>query len=207
MTARFFILICLMFSASADAQNSMPNLPQFGGGNQVRSHGIEPPIRRDLITVTSTRPIARRPNSTYGLMRVVEGTFRIAFRVMANQQEVPISTIGYGGWRSDFILDWTAFTSNGARCNVIRQNLIGIDVFSGGTIGAADSIRSLLESSGAGSVASSTRPTIISADFDCDGAVRPGDSVSIQIKIFTLGYPGWTTATYSSENQQVLSGR
>lgn len=202
----FWAVAFLALPVGASAQNTMPNLPSFGGGSERDSRVVGPPNQPSLLTVAATRPIVSGTGSRTALGPNVEGSFRIAFRVSAPEGNVPFVTIGYGGWRSDFILDWDAYSSQGARCVATRARLAGVDVFSGGTIGASDSLRSLQSQTTAGSVASSTRATIVSADFDCDRPVGPGDTVTVQIKFFALS-GGWRTAAYSFDELLVGAGR
>jgi hypothetical protein len=136
-----------------------------------------------------------------------DGMFRIVFRITARSTPVPFTAIGYGGWRSDYLLDWTATTSAGATCVALRQNAGGLPVYSGGTVGANASIRRLIEEDNGGQFASPRRPTIITADFNCDAAVRPGDRVTVQIRFYVRSASGWGAADYSFEDLQVLAAR
>lgn len=181
------------------SQNTMPNLPRFGGGSHLDGRVQSPPSQSSLLTVTATRPLVILYKGYPHADEPTAGSFRIAFKVTSPSGTVPISTIRYGGYSSDFILDWRAFSSSGANCLVARDKIRGVDTFSGGTIGAGESLRKLMSQNGAGS----TTPTIISADFSCDSVVRRGDRVTVQIKIFALWYDGWKTASYSFDELQI----
>lgn len=195
-------------AGEAAAQNTMPNLPQIGSGPEVRDRGPEPPNQPSLLNVTATRPIVL-PTARPSVMMQPDilGTFRMAFRVTSTGSEMPFVALGYGGFRSDFTMDWRAFSSTGARCILVREKLYGVDVYSGGTTGAASSLRSLLRETSAGSVAKPSSATIVSADFDCDQPVRVGDTMTVQIKFYVLGPSGWRTATYSFDDRPVGANR
>ena len=199
--------LALLMCTSTHAQNTMPNLPQFGSGPEVRNRGPEPVLDAGLLDVKATKAMLM-PTSRSTLMgHHVNGTFRVVFRVISNGGDIPFVTIGYGGFRSDYVLDWQALSTGGARCNLVRNSISGVDVYSGGTIGASDSVRSLLRQSEAGSVASTSRPAIVIADFDCDQPVQVGDDLSVQIKFYALGPGGWRRATYSFDEMTIGGGR
>jgi hypothetical protein len=204
----FYAVLALVFmSLPIAAQNTMPNLPQFGSGPEVRDRGPEPSLDSRLLDVSATKPMLMPTSRSMLMGHNVRGTFRIVFRVISNAGDVPFVTIGYGGFRSDYVLDWEAFSMAGARCNLVRDGIRGVDVYSGGTIGAADSVRSLMSRSEAGSVASTSKPVIVLADFDCDQPLQVGDTVTVQIKFYAVGPNGWRRATYSFNELRIGAPR
>lgn len=202
------ILICatLLATGFASASAQMPNLPSFGGDYADKNAGPEPPNDANLLRVVATRPIVIRSNRYPVLFEPHAGYVRMVFRVTAAGGPTPFSTIGYGGARSDFVLDWDAYSSSGAHCIVVRGALFGAAVYSGGTIGAAQSLRDLVQEDGARTVATPSRATIVRADFSCDSRVRPGETMTVQIKFYVLGPYGWRTAVYSFDDMQVGAG-
>ena len=211
---RISIAVLVVFMAGeALAQNSMPRLPSFGGGPQpgdrgpVRAVPIEKLSENGLLAIAASQPIARHPGYPTVMGQPNRGEFRIIFRVNAEEAAVPFVTIGYGGFRADYILDWTAVSSTGAQCSLTRDKIRGVDVFSGSTIGVGDAMRSLSRQRGAGSIALPNSSILVLADFYCDGVIMPGDQVSIQTKFFTLAQSGWRPLVKSYDNLQVVGGR
>lgn len=199
--APVFLISCgLTYPALAQR---MPNLPSFGGNYSDKNAGPEPSQDSTLLRVIATRPVVIRSTRYTILFEPSAGFVRMVFRVTATGQPTPYSTIGYGGARSDFILDWDAYSSSGAHCVLVRGAFFGADVFSGGTIGAAESLRDLIQQDGARTIATATRATIVRADFSCDSRVRAGETMTVQIKFFVLGPYGWRTAVYSFDDMQV----
>lgn len=161
--------------------------------------GVRGSPAADLLTINATRPVQMNVQEHMFIERTIyPNGFRVMFRInTANGQDAPIVAIGYGGLRSDYVFGWTAFSSGAATCELDRDKVRGLSIYSGGTIGAEESIRDLADESSSETTASHTRPTIVSADFRCDGPIEAGDAITIQVKLFILNRYRWAPADFT----------
>lgn len=97
-------------------------------------------------------------------------------------------------WRA--VYGWSALTSAGARCNVGVDQLVGLELFYGRN-------PEWRETSGANTVIEHAAPTMISADFDCDDSLEPGDTVTIQIKLAVRNGRKWEEANFAFQNMKL----
>jgi hypothetical protein len=170
-------------------------------GAQVMPNGGAPTSPgASLLKVTATKPFFLGPAGPFGPASNSKGRFRLLFRVVSTTaDEVPIAIIAYGGLRADYLFEWTAYSSAGARCFALKGDTSGIKVYDH-VVDAGLAIRELQDLQDSETRASPTRPTIISVDFDCDTPIHPGDTVSVQSKFFVRKDYRWTEADYTFEN-------
>jgi hypothetical protein len=124
------------------------------------------------------------------------------FQITSTEDEdLPFATIGYGGFRSDIVLGWQGFSSRGARCVLLRENLQGVQTTTGRmTVGLDDAMTNLQQQSTSQSISSHVRPSLVAADLDCDQPVNVGDSITLQIRFFIRRGFGWTAVDYTFNN-------
>lgn len=180
------------------------------GGLSMGAQDIQPSAASRQLNVVATKPVFIPHNPTYMqpfTMRKVAGRFRIIFRInSASASELPLVTVGYGGFRADLVEGWQAFdTQRGSGCIAFRQELQGIETITGSTVGLRSSLETLARQVSAQTIASPTRPTFISADFGCDGPLEIGDSISAQIRFYVRQHNGWVPADYTFVGLQVSS--
>lgn len=147
------------------------------------------------LTVTATKPIVMRLTGGYSYMPAgvrEEGKFRVIFHIKpAGDQEMRIAARAPCCTTSGLVDGWQAVNlQRGVHCVVLHDNLKGVEIMSGdlSKIGSYHTI------------ASPTRASFVSADFSCDGLVKEGDHVSVQMRLHVLGRGGWLLSDHALQN-------
>lgn len=167
-----------------------------------------------IIHATNPIPIAQDTQSMVNSLVQTQGRFQVTFRITAvGTDDLPIATIIMpgGGMGRHSVFGWNAWNpGNGARCIVMTWGLAGLETVDPGFQFHVEDVQgrvrdeiALLEQRGAPNSVSSSRPSFVSADFDCTGPINIGDQVSIQARFYVRGPSGWVPADYTLEYQTV----
>jgi len=132
--------------------------------------------------------------------------FRIAFRVTSTTgTDVPVTAIRFGSPYGpiDQAFGWEAMSLAGTSCVVRESNLKGIEVW-GRYPNPKDSLPELSwRYKETPWVVSPKRPSVIVADFDCDGAIADAEIFDIQIRIYARVGQVWRPVNFTFQEKRV----
>jgi len=130
------------------------------------------------------------------------GRFRMMFRVLATaESEIPTMLIG----NFEETLGWLAFTSGGARCNILHRQVKGIGFVPSNTSNLERIVEYLNTTSTSEWNLNKARPTIAIADFDCDRRLAVDEGVTVTTRFYIYNGSAWKAADFTFENIKIGS--
>jgi hypothetical protein len=146
------------------------------------------------LRVSATKPVLMVPKDKHG-------KFRMMFRLLAaTDSEIPLAIIGY----HNEALGWLAFTATGSQCKVV--NVEGMSLSTGGYDTLEPLVKGLNQSKTTSEWhAHKTRPTIVVADFECDGPLSQNDGLTVVAKFYAYNGATWDAADFTFEGLTIAS--
>lgn len=201
----YVLLIALLLGLSGCIVVQEPDgSAPYGQSSPPLVQPMSPPRSGHLLFVRAAPPVPLPiQNMSYfdSVVQPLLGRFHLPLYVTATgSSDLPIGTVApLGGTIGNQVFGWYAINpSNGTRCVVMPARLTGITTTMGSIfVNSLQTALQTLAQNGSQQSASPTRPTILSADFDCYGPINIGDRLDVAIRFYVNDGRGWVAQDFT----------